>query len=258
MDYFEYGYSFGEALMAVIGVLIVVGVLISIVELALYILRAIGVMTMAGRRGLQNAWMVWIPVVGVYTIGQIADDIQAREGNRTYFRWLLLGGQLVSFVLSVVSGYAAVSNFMGMIESFNSYGYGDSPYSMVTPFYMFMNLLGGPASLIGFGVYIITLISLYYIYKCYKPESSTAYTVLSVIFPFLQSIFPFILRNNQPHWLNPPPYYGVPPYAPGGYPPPPPPPNFGQPPYGGYPGQGQQQPNFEQQQPPEQGQGFDD
>jgi hypothetical protein len=236
-----YGNGFEEAMMVFFGIFAVTFLVIGIGALVLYILRCVGIMTLARNRGMSNPWVIWIPLVGVYTIGALADDIQAREGKRTAFRWLLLGGNILTYVISIVSSAASIGSLVDMFGNFDpySYGFGESYFEGMTRFSMISGLLGGPASLISLAVYVITIIALFYIYKCYKPESSTAYTVLSVIFPFMQSIFPFAIRNNQPHWLNPPPYYG----APGGFPPPPP---------NGFPGESQN-PGFQYGQPPNQG-----
>jgi uncharacterized membrane protein YuzA (DUF378 family) len=235
---------------------------------------------------MSNPWIIWIPLVGVYTVGAIADDIHAREGKRTIFRWLLLGGQILTYVISIISSIASIASLGSLFSSFENFDYyGENYWGGLSNYSIVSTLLGGPASLLSLAVYVITVIALYYIYKCYKPESATAYTVVSVIFPFMQSIFPFTLRNRQPHWLNPPPYYGGTPSGfapgpgtmPGGYPPPPngfsgenanpggyqyapppqgftPPPSqeFGQAPYGAYPpgsGQGPQTPPPPSQEP---------
>lgn len=234
-DYYGNDPSFGEAMTAVFAVIGIILLIVGILSLLFWILRSIGLMTIAKNRGLNNPWIAWIPMVGVYTLGAIADDIQEKEGGHTIYRWLLLGGNIVSWLLSGTAGIAGIGEMIRMFQD-HYYDYPTDRFGTLIASNIFSSIGG----LISLGVFIITILCLYYLYKCYKPQSATAYTVLSVIFPFLQSIFPFAIRNNQPNWIKQPAY------GPGGYAP-----SAGEPwqqggyyPYGGYNPQGGHQPPY--------------
>lgn len=193
-----YGSDVGGAIAAVAGVILIIALIAMAVVVLLWVLRSLGLMTLAKNRGLANPWLAWIPVVGVYTLGAIADDINEKEGSRSFFRYILLGGSILNMLLS---GATYGSTFTSILND---------PYD-----YSGMLAAGGLSSiggLISLAFYIITIICLNRIFKCYRPGSSTSWTVLCVFLPFMQSIFPFTIRNSQPNWINPP-YQG----GPGGY-----------------------------------------
>lgn len=47
-----------------------------------YVLGSKGVHAIAARRGIKNPWMIWIPVVGNWTLGCISDQYQQRKYGR--------------------------------------------------------------------------------------------------------------------------------------------------------------------------------
>lgn len=223
-DYGLYG-SDMELFAGLAGLMLIILLIVLAVSLVLYILRSIGLMTIARNRNLPNPWIIWIPIVGGYTLGAIADDINEQKGTKSIYRWLLLGGGILS---TAVSGGSTFSMFGSIMNEDYEGVLARSAVSQI-------------GSLISLGVYVVSIMCLYYIFKCYKPDSATAYTVLCAIpfTAFLQSIFPFAIRNNQPVTM---------PNGPGGYGPygqqpppgwrPPDPSSFNQPPNGGgYQGQ---------------------
>lgn len=213
-DYYDYGLDYGLAGLfgAAAGVFIIILLVVLALVLVLYILRSIGLMTLARNRGIPNPWLAWIPIAGDFTLGAIVDDINERESGSTPFRFILLGGSILNVLLN--------------------WFLSDS-----------MSSLGG---LLGLAMYVLYVVCLNKIFKCYRPHSATSWTVLCAIpfTAFMQSIFPFVMRNDQPAWNQQPPYGG---YPGGGYNAPPP----GEP-WQGYPGaQGQQPPQGNWQQPPQ-------
>lgn len=69
---------------------------------AMYVLLALGMQTIAKRRGIPLAWLAWVPVASVWVLGAIADDYRARMGKRSNMRMIVTGLVLVSLVLAVV------------------------------------------------------------------------------------------------------------------------------------------------------------
>ena len=68
----------------------------------MYVLMALGMYTIAKRRGIPMAWLAWVPVVSVWILGAIADDYRARLGKRSNMRMLVTCLVLVSLILAVV------------------------------------------------------------------------------------------------------------------------------------------------------------
>ena len=69
---------------------------------AMYVLLALGMQTIAKRRGIPLAWLAWVPVASVWVLGAIADDYRARMGKCSNMRMIVTGLVLVSLVLAVV------------------------------------------------------------------------------------------------------------------------------------------------------------
>ena len=56
----------------------------NLVSLAAYVLQAIGLYTIAKRRGIPHAWLAWVPVGCVWILGSISDDFKSRTTGRSY------------------------------------------------------------------------------------------------------------------------------------------------------------------------------
>lgn len=191
---FHSGYNYFEnfaVIAAITGILIVACLAILGISLALYVLRSIGWMTLAKRRGLACPWLAWVPVAGSYTIGAVADDISAKEGESSIFRFLLLGGSILNLLFS--------GSFLGVLT-----------YYLTGVILAGISTLLVPSGTSVFGfivllaLYVLEIIVLNRVFRCYQPKYATLWTVLCAIpfLAFLQSIFPFTIRNNQPNWLR--------------------------------------------------------
>ena len=148
------------AVFAVLGGLIMVAILLGIVA---YLLASIGVSRLARGRGMSGSWMAWIPLLGLYLLGAIVDDIRSRSGRPgSNYRTLLL-------VLSVVATAGGLIPLVGGIA----------------------------AALCGFALYILQAVAVYQIYQDYAPGSAVPMLVFSILLP-LSCIFLFAIRNRRP------------------------------------------------------------
>ena len=72
--------------------------------LALYILQALGLSTIAKRRGISHAWLAWIPFGSAWILASISDDFKARRnGKKGKLRIALLALTVAVAVLSAVT-----------------------------------------------------------------------------------------------------------------------------------------------------------
>lgn len=46
-----------------------------VIAIAFYVLKSIGLMTMATNRGIENAWLAWIPIADLYIMGSIVGEM---------------------------------------------------------------------------------------------------------------------------------------------------------------------------------------
>ncbi len=113
-----------------------------IIFLVFYVLKSIGLMTMAANKGIENAWLAWIPVADLYIAGSILGEMDV-FGNHldNLGLWLplvMVGGCVLAMI-----------PFLGMIFSL----------AMMLFFLLFA----------------------YNLFNLYSPEQATLYTILSIL-----------------------------------------------------------------------------
>lgn len=150
--------SSGEGLFfSILAVSVGLWILITLISVGLYILSALGLYKLAQNKGIENPWLAWIPVVNLYILGKIINNLKVWGYDIPYIEVVLPVGCLVVYLLNNVP------------------------------------VIGFIASL---AYVILTLIVLYRLYRMYKPDSAVLWIVLSIIIPFIIPIFIFIIRNN--------------------------------------------------------------
>ena len=65
--------------------------LVSAFGIAAYVLRALGLYTIAKRRGINHPWMGWVPVLDLWVLGCISDQYQyvVKGKDKNKRKWLL-------------------------------------------------------------------------------------------------------------------------------------------------------------------------
>lgn len=112
-----------------------------LISIVLYVILAYALYKMALRQGLQNSWVAWIPIAQLYILGKLIRTVQV-------FDWEIPSAEVVLPVAAIV------------VFIFNH-----------------VHFLGGLLSLAN---YILVLFALNKLYKSYRPEKATLYTVLSI------------------------------------------------------------------------------
>lgn len=146
-----------------IGVFAALGVVMAfivIIGIALYILSALGLYTMAKRRNMEYAWLAWIPVAQLYILGELIGPRKFGDFEVPQPGLYLLGAMLA---LSILSRLPAIGSIFSLATAVLSIG------------------------------------ALYYLFKSYTTDNTpVVYTILSAVtFGFLAPIFVFIIRNNE-------------------------------------------------------------
>ncbi|MCK5129416.1 MAG: hypothetical protein KAQ68_06175 [Clostridiales bacterium] len=168
-------------LVGFVAVMIVVLFFVFAISLVIYILHSIGLYRLAKNKGMDNAWLAWIPIGNYYILGAVSKQ-SAYMKNKV---------PKVEVILPIVGAvYVALSFVPAILNTINSF----SGYS-------YNNLLG-----MGISTLLITFLGLcftafitfvyYHIYKTYEPNNAVLYTILSVF--SLSFIFIFVIRNKQP------------------------------------------------------------
>ena len=153
--------------------------------LVMYILRSLALHTIAKRRGLQNAWLAWIPVGQEWIIGSVSDQYQyLTKGKIQNRRKILLGLQLAATVIGTVYSVFSASQAIG--ELMYEFGYGNG-YGMF--FLPSAGLLSLCSTAIGIAAYVFRQMSMYDLYKSCNPKNCVVFLVLGIFFAVTEPFF---------------------------------------------------------------------
>lgn len=153
--------------------------LLSVILLAGYFLKAIGLYSIAERRRIKNPWISWIPVINSWMVGCVSDQYRyVTQGESTCRRtWLL-----VLPVLKVI--FAIVTVVAAMIGAVLEAGY---------VVWIFLTLF----ALICLGQFVLERMACYDLYRSCSPETAALFLVLGIVFSFLNPVFIFVDREKE-------------------------------------------------------------
>ena len=190
-------------LLGVAGILLAVSVVILVLSIAVYVFEAVGIYSIAKRRGIKNPWLAWIPIGDYWIVGSIADQYRyVARGQVKNRRVILLSLSVANSVLSCASLAFSVSSLMTTIGTlFQEMGYGYAGYSQGIGASMAGGAISLLVSLLGSIVSIILVvfwyISLYDLYTSCDPKNNTLFLVLGIIFPVVVPFFLFACRKKD-------------------------------------------------------------
>ena len=163
-----------------------------------YVLTALGLYTIAQRRGINKPWLAWIPVVNVWTLGCISDQYRyVVKGEKKSKRKVLIGlniAQLVCVLVFFVLTIVMVVDMVGMATT------NPSEQEVITAV---LGSMGGvllmiiPISAISLTTAIITYMALYDVYTSCDPKNNVTFLVLSILFSITQPFFIFFSRKKD-------------------------------------------------------------
>jgi len=133
------------------------GVVLTIIGIIAYVMFSLGLMTLAKNKGIENAWLAWIPIGNLYILGKIVETVNIGS-------WEIPKLEVVLPIAAVVGGLLGSIPVVGWIFSL----------ALVI--------------LIGF--------VLYKLFTKYRPEQAVLYTVLSIVLGLIW-VFIFIIRNDE-------------------------------------------------------------
>lgn len=240
-DQYDYSSPYMEStLIGIIMIIFIVMLVCAIFGLASYILRGVGMYTMAKRQGMDYAWLAFVPFARTYLHGELAGSIRLKHKSiQNPGIWLLALPFLYGAVSSLLNGIIWFVGFGSITKAFQ---YAFLPYGR-------MDISAGAVMGMIILLVITMVISIAYtaVYKSFEvlvnhqilerftsKNMSIAHAVLSTLVPLYESICFFAMRNHPfnpgmepptptPFMQSPPPanYYGapVPPVPPmgGGY-----------------------------------------
>lgn len=157
----------------------------SLVSLAIYVFRSLGLYSMAENTGVPHPWMAWLPITNQYLLGRLADRYNGSQGKQSSYRILLPAVQCGGRAL--VGGFA----FLWLVELSVS-AYSDVTSGEIVAFFAMVLL----ALVVAAASAVVTVLCSYKVFLDYEPTSAVGYTVLA--FFNLIWIPLFLCRNNVP------------------------------------------------------------
>ena len=217
MEYAMEGMETGFAVFYIIYMLAV-----SAFGIAAYVLRSIGLYSIAKRRGINHPWMAWVPVVDMWLLGCISDQSQyvVKGKNKNKRKWLLGLNiamwvvYIVFFVFFGIMMFDVVSGAMGGMSEDQLLA------GLMGPM---MGMLGSMIPYMGLAiaVMVVRYIAMYDLYTSCNPQNNVLFLVLSIFFSVTEPFFIFFNRKKdggmpprrvqaQPQYIPPQPSYEPP------------------------------------------------
>lgn len=165
---------------------------------ASYVLRSLGIYTIARRRCLRNPWFAWVPVVDYYLLGCISDQYQyVVKGRNKSRRKILLTLNIVLWVLYaaffVMYFVACISAVKGVIAGMNM----DRMTRQVTTPLLAALCLALPMMGVSIVTKVFRYMALYDLYTSCSPQNNVLFLVLSIIFGVTEPFFIFFNRKKD-------------------------------------------------------------
>ena len=166
--------------------------------IAVYVLRALGLYSIAKRRGIHHPWMSWVPVLDLWVLGCISDQYQyVVNGKVKNKRKWLLGLNIALVVLYIVFFvFCGVAVFSAVSGVSGSMGPDKLIATLMGPA---LGALIGLIPLVGIliAVMVIRYIAMYDLYTSCTPQNNVLFLVLSIFFSVTEPFFVFFIRNKD-------------------------------------------------------------
>lgn len=167
-------------------------------RLVFYVLTAYSLYTMAKNRGLQKAWLAWIPVLNLWIVGSLSDQYRyvVRGQIRSRRILLLILSAAAAVVSAVMNGTLSSIAFQGARAAMAGVPMEVLMRSLVSPGIVWVSCLV-PYVSVAILKKVISYMALYDIYNSSDPANSTVYIVFSILFGFTKPFFLFACRNLE-------------------------------------------------------------
>ena len=168
----------------------------SIISLALFLIGAWGLYTIAKRRNLRHAWLAWLPVGNSWILGAIADQYQqCVAGKKTARRKWLLG---MDIGVRAIGGIAVfLESLIGCIAVFSAVMLGLSQQMVLLGLVACLILTVLPVLAISVVYTVFWCIAHYDLFKSCKPKLAVLFLLLSIFFSNWVNIAVFVFRNSD-------------------------------------------------------------
>ena len=163
-----------------------------------YVFNALGMYTIAKRRGINNPWLAWVPIGSSWLLGSISDQYHyVVKGEVKSKRKILLGlqlGFLGTYLLFFIGWIWLIVNIVltGDAEMTDAM----MAQSMMAPVMLFY-VAALVMSAMSIVLSVFQYMALYDLYRSCDPDVGVLFLVLSILFGVAQPFFVFGVRKKD-------------------------------------------------------------
>ena len=195
---YDYSYIVEEVLESGALAGLVSGAPSMLLSVATYVLSALGLYTVASRRGIRNPWMAWIPVLNVWLLGSLSDQYRyVVKGQVKNKRKALLILNIINMVLGIAVVVFLILMAVAAVRSEMGYFRSDSLMNEILRYAIALGCTGMIMMGTGIAAAVVRYIALYDVYMSMDPSNCVLFLVLSIIFKITEPFFLFFSRNND-------------------------------------------------------------
>ena len=191
-----YMFELEEGLMMLIPGLLS-GIPTGLFRIAAYVLTSMAIYTVAKRRGLNNPWLAWVPVINWWLLGSLSDQYQyvVKGKNTSRRKWLLVLNILKNLLVAGFFVYAIA--IVGSALKNGPFGmFGRGAADLLAPVLTLLSFALPFVSIV-IALCIIRYIALYDVYRSLDPSNAVLYLVLSILFSPTEPFFLFFNREKD-------------------------------------------------------------
>ena len=191
------GYSANESVYAVATILTtIINLFGNVFSVAIYVLGALGLYSIAKRRKLNRPWLAWIPVAQAWIIGSLSDQYRyVKHGQVKNKRKWLLALECLTIIVVLITVVLVIVNVVGLVTAgpMSEDAYAVAALSIALQFMLLW--LGAMAAVIARA--IIHFMAMYDIYTSLNPAYNVVFLLVSIFFNVTEPFFLFFNRNKD-------------------------------------------------------------
>jgi hypothetical protein len=169
----------------------------SLLSIAVYVLTALSLYTIAKRRGIKNPWLSWIPIGNAWLLGALSDHYRyITRGETRNKRKTLLILSIISLALTLclalVGGILSVRVITMLITNRNAVDFAELGIQLVV-----LLALLTPVAIIAAVIAVVRFLALFDIFQSTDPRNRWLYLVLCLLSGYAQPLILFFNRNRD-------------------------------------------------------------
>lgn len=168
------------------------------VAITFYVLKSLGLHTIAKRRGIKNPWFAWVPVLSSFLEGSISDQYQyVVKGKVKSKRKVMLTLAIIVAVLYVAFFACYI---IGIVNGVTGVINGADETQMMTS--MMVPILGAmgisiPVMGVAIALMVFHYMAMYDLYSSCNPANNVLFLVLSIFVNVTEPFFIFFNRKKD-------------------------------------------------------------